>query len=625
LLLTCFHFPLSAQTPPPTPVQTSITVVETISTETPADVSSLDAAQLQQTPGVDLDDRLRSVPGFSLFRRSSSVVANPTTQGVSLRGLGSSGASRALVLWDGIPVNDPFGGWVYWTRFIPEEMARVEIAGGAPTSVFGDRAMSGVIGLFTRPPEPLHLSAAFEAGNRDSRDASLGFSQVWRGLAVSGDARAYSTGGYYIVPSSIRGPVDQPASVRFVAGNVHIDQRTSFGDFFLAADALAEDRRNGTTLTHNSTGLGTASLRYERQFARDSISLLGYHSREGFHSSFSSIGAGRGTERLTYLQTVPSQGSGGAAVWQRHQQRWNLTAGGDVDRVSGASTDHLVPTGLRVGGGSQLQHGLFTQADATLGAFRLFGGLRHSFTGQGGKFLSPSAGASFAQKRLRLRASVYRAFRAPTLNELYREFRVGNTDTLANPNLRPETLSGAEAGADWVGEASTFRVTAYRNSLDNLIANVTLSSAANSIVRQRQNAAAAVSRGVEAEFERRFRDWRADFQYLFADSRYATGYRIAQIPKHQGSAQAVYQHGGAMASLGVRSYAYQFDDDLNQFRLPGYAVVELAARRHLAASLSAEAAIDNALNHDFYIAFTPTPNIGQPRLWRIGLRWEGKL
>ena len=597
----------------------------TISAETPANVSTLDASDLQQTPGVNLDDRLRSVPGFSLFRRSSSLVANPTTQGVSLRGLGSSGASRTLVLWDGIPVNDPFGGWVYWTRFIPEEMSRVEISRGAATSVFGDRAMSGAIGLFTRPPEPLHLSAAFEAGNRNSRDASLGFSHLWRGLSISGAARAYSAGGYYIVPDAIRGPVDQPAAVRFVTGNVHIDQYTSFGDFFIGIDVLAEDRQNGTTLTHNSTSLGTASLRYERQFSRDSISLLGYHSREGFHSSFSSISADRKTERLTYLQTVPSQGSGGAAIWQHHQKWWDLMAGGDMDRVSGTSTDHLFPTGLRVGGGSQLQHGLFTQADATLGAFRFFGGLRHSFAGQGSKFLSPSAGASFARKRLRLRSSVYRAFRAPTLNELYREFRVGNTDTLANPKLLPETLFGSEAGADWTGEAFTFRVTAYRNSLDNLITNVTLSSAANSIVRQRQNAAAAVSRGVEAEFERRFRDWRADLQYLFVDSRYVTRYRIAQIPKHQGSAQVSYQRGGTMASLGVRSYAYQFDDDLNQFRLPGYAVVEFAARRRLAASLSAEAAIDNLLDHQFYTAFTPTPNIGQPRLWRIGLRWDGKL
>ena len=63
-----------------------------------------------------LDDALRFVPGFTLFRRTGSRVANPTAQGVTLRGLGGSGASRALVLDDGMPMNDPFGGWVYWGR-----------------------------------------------------------------------------------------------------------------------------------------------------------------------------------------------------------------------------------------------------------------------------------------------------------------------------------------------------------------------------------------------------------------------------------------------------------------------------------------------------------------------------
>jgi outer membrane receptor protein involved in Fe transport len=176
-----------------------------------------------------------------------------------------------------------------------------------------------------------------------------------------------------------------------------------------------------------------------------------------------------------------------------------------------------------------------------------------------------------------------------------------------------------------MGESSTLRVTAYRNSLDNLITNVTLSSTASAIVRQRQNAAAALSRGVEAGYERRYRDWKGQVGYLFVDSRYATGPRVAQVPKHQGSAQLSYRRGGTAASLGVRTYAYQFDDDLNQFRLPGYAVMEIAASRRLAASLSAEAAFDNLLNHQYYTAFTPTPNIGQPRLWRVGLRWDGRL
>jgi outer membrane receptor protein involved in Fe transport len=367
------------------------------------------------------------------------------------------------------------------------------------------------------------------------------------------------------------------------------------------------------------------SVRYAREFAGDSVSLLGFHSRAQFHSSFTAISANRATERLTDLQTVPAQATGGAALWRHHAARWELLGGADVNRFSGTSFDRFIPAGLHAGGGSQLEHGVFAQADAVFGTVRLFAGLRHSFTGAGSRFLSPSAGVTAGTGRVRMRGSVYRAFRAPTLNELYREFRAGNTDTLANPALRPETLTGAEAGLDWVGETSMVRLTAYRNSLDSLITNVTLSTAPNSILRQRQNAAAAVSRGVEADFRRRWRSWTGELGYLFADSRYITGFRVAQVPRHQGSARLGYARGGTTISAGVRSYAYQFDDDLNQFRLPGFATVECVAVQRLTASLAAELAVENMLDRRFYTAFTPTPNTGAPRLWRIGLRWDGRL
>ena len=636
----CLPCPSRAQEPEkaPEPVKTSITVTEKISAEAPANITVIDAKALEETPGYDLDDRLKEVAGFSLFRRSSSVVANPTTQGISLRGIGSSGASRTLVFWDGIPANDPFGGWVYWTQFIPPEISRVEVSRGAATSLFGDRAMSGAIGVFTREPEKLRLLAGFEAGNKNTEDATLGFSDAWGVAAISGTGRAFTTDGYYIVPGRIRGSADQLAAVRFVTGDVHADHYTSVGNLFFRAVILVEDRKNGTTLTHNSTSMGTISLRYAKEWQHDSLSLMGFHTREGFHSSFSSVSADRNTEKLSYLQTVPSEAVGGAALWQHHAKQWNLLGGADVDRMEGTSTDHLVPTGLRVGGGTQLQHGVFAQSDLTLGALRLFAGLRESFVDDSqqspaatalasgdSRFLSPSAGLVLGRKRLRVRGSVYRAFRAATLNELFREFRVGNTDTQPNALLRPETVFGGEAGVDWIGENSSLRVTAYHNSLDNLITNVTLSSTPALIVRQRQNAAAAVSRGFEAELGRRYRNWTGELEYLFADSRYSTGFRVAQVPKHQGTAMLSYVRGRTMASAGVRSYSYQFDDDLNAFRLGGYTTVQMMAREKLAKSLSAEVAVENALDRTFYTAFTPTPNIGMPRLWRVGLRWDGRV
>ena len=121
------------------PVQQSITVNATIAADAPASIESLNKLRIEQIPGINLDDRLHDVPGFSMYRRSSSLAANPTTQGISLRGIGSSGASRTLLLWDGIPVNSPFGGWIYWDRLDPEEMQRVEISRGPRPACSGTR------------------------------------------------------------------------------------------------------------------------------------------------------------------------------------------------------------------------------------------------------------------------------------------------------------------------------------------------------------------------------------------------------------------------------------------------------------------------------------------------------
>src|SRR2546426_7646686 len=289
-VLTLSPIQLCAQTNPGDqdnklePVRTSITVVEKISTEAPANVLVIGQKQLQEIPGVNLDDRLRDVPGFSLFRRSSGLAAHPTTQGVSLRGIGSSGASRTLLLWDGVPVNDPFGGWGYWTRFSPGEIERVEVSRGASTSIFGNLAAGGVISLWSREAEKRHVSASYEAGNRNAHDVYAGYSDLWSHWAVSVDARAFRTDGYFIVPATLRGTIDRMANVRVVTSGTRLDYFGAADRVFAKFDMLAEERHNGTALQNNSTGLGSVSLHYAHDFGHDEFSVLGFHTREQFHS-----------------------------------------------------------------------------------------------------------------------------------------------------------------------------------------------------------------------------------------------------------------------------------------------------------------------------------------------------
>ncbi|MFN7937824.1 MAG: TonB-dependent receptor [Bryobacteraceae bacterium] len=621
---------LTAQSPPSPddkpsldPVKTSVTVLGQVQAETPSNIAVLGAPELAKIPGVNLDDRLRMVPGFSLFRRASSLVANPTTQGVSLRGIGSSGASRTLVLWDGVPVNDPFGGWVFWTRLDPSQLERVEILRSASTSAFGDRAMGGAIALFSPSPEQKRATLSYEAGNQAQHLLTAGFAQPFDKFAISGGFRGYATSGYYIVPANIRGRADTQAGVDFVSPSLKFDYFGDKHNLYLKADILVEDRDNGTVLQRNSVNMGTISAHYSGGTVNN-ISLLGYHTRQEYHQSFSTILAGRNTERLTSLQTVPTDATGGAFLYRRAFHNANLLAGGDIVRVEGYSLETVIPTGFRQGGGSQLQHGVFAQANYTKGPAQFFAGLRHHFTGQDSRFLSPSAGLTAGRGPIRFRSSVYRSFRAPTLNELYREFRAGNAVTQANPNLRQETLFGVEAGVDIVGESRRAGVTFFRNSIDNIITNVTLSSTPAQIIRQRRNAAQALSRGLEFDARQRYGNFLGEISYLYADSRFTTGPRLPQIPRHQGSAQLSYVRGGTLLAGGIRTFAYQFDDDLNTraFILPGYAALQVSIRQKVAKDISAIFSMENALDRTFYVAFSPTPNNGAPRLWRIGLRWR---
>ncbi len=631
-LLCLLSVPVFGQKPPEPdpsklePLKQSITVNADIAAEAPASIVEIGRPQLQQLPGENLDDRMRYVPGFSMFRRSSSLAANPTTQGISLRGLGSSGASRTLILWDGIPVNSPFGGWIYWTRLAPEDIERIEMSRGASTSVFGDKAMGGTINIFSRPPEPWRMTLGADGGNAGQVQLYGGFSHVWKTFGLSAHVRTFTTDGYYILPQANRGPVDQLAGVEFVAGTIRFDYLGLRDKIFLRLDTLAEERKNGTPLTPNSTGLGSAAVSWAHDSSHDGLLLSTYHTRENYHAWFSSVAAGRRTETLSFMQHAPSDETGVAGLWRHTGSGWGVIGGGDVVRTAGSSTDYLIPTGIRFGEGTRWSRGFFGQWNGKAGPVTMYLGAREDFTGQGHSFFSPNGGVAAGKGLFRARASAYRSFRSPTLNELYRTFRAGNAVTNANADLLPEKLFGVETGFDLVGETRRFSVTGFRNGLDDVITNVTLSTTPALTTRQRQNAASAVTHGVEATMRQHFgAHWQGELSYLFADSRYATGLRIPQVAKQQGSGSLSWLNDRTFISAGLRAYSLQFEDDLNTLPLAGYSVMQFSARHRLTRSLSARFEMENALNHQYLTGRTPAPQIGAPRLYRVGLWWDGPL
>ncbi|MGH9453160.1 MAG: TonB-dependent receptor plug domain-containing protein, partial [Terriglobia bacterium] len=215
--------------------------------ETPASVVVLAQPVLDSAPALSLDGILRQIPGFTLFRRTDSRFANPTTQGVSLRGVGASGASRALVLADGIPLNDPFGGWVYWDRLPRVSVTRVETAEGGASDLYGSDALGGVIDFVSRKAQTNVMDLDASYGNLNTPDGSMWANAVLGRWSAQLAAEAFSTDGYVLVPLNQRGPIDTPAASAHRVATLTIDrQLADHSRAFLSASIFAERRQNGT-------------------------------------------------------------------------------------------------------------------------------------------------------------------------------------------------------------------------------------------------------------------------------------------------------------------------------------------------------------------------------------------
>lgn len=359
-------------------VTVAATRTETRIGETAASVVALDPEDLKTTAALTLDDALRQVPGFSLFRRSGSRTANPTTMGVSLRGLGASGASRAVVLADGIPLNDPFGGWVYWNRVPRESISQVEILRGGASHLYGSGALGGVINISTRSANSNSLSVTATYGNENTPNASLFLSGRKRDWGASLATELFSTDGYVLVSPDERGPVDTKANSRNAVTTLKVERW--FGQnqhIFGTGSFFGESRKNGTPLQTNRTRIHQFLFGGDLTSLKDgSFNARLHGGTQLYDQSFSAIALDRRTETLTRLQRVPVQFVGFSSQWSRAiGNRQTLVAGYESLQVRGASDELVFVNGLATSlvgaGGRQQTFGAYVEDIVRFGS-RLF-------------------------------------------------------------------------------------------------------------------------------------------------------------------------------------------------------------------------------------------------------------
>jgi outer membrane receptor protein involved in Fe transport len=614
------------------------------------------------TVQVRLDEAIQQAPGASLFRRTSSLAANPTTQGLSLRSIAPSGAGRALVTLDGVPQNDPFGGWVIWSQLPPESIEGLSVVRGAGSGAYGAGALTGVVALEERSRGVTADAFVAELGSARAAAAAEGPAGRLRLFAA---AASETSDGY--VP--VRGPHRGAADTRVDLGAWSATGRATAeaGPAVLSVRLNHYDERRGAGLAGaRSRATGTsASATLTQSPTADALGwrLQAWARESDFANTSVAVAPGRGSTTPANDQyETPATGLGVNAAVRRRTGRSEWELGVDARATEGEVRELFfrqngVFTRTREAGGRTTVAGAYGEATWTDGPWLLTGGLRadrwtstdavrlerNRTTGattleqraedRSGVVPTGRAGARLAVRpNLHARAAAYAGFRPATLNELHRPFRVGNDVTEANAGLEPERLYGVEIGLGGGAGESRWSIGLFHNTVVDPITNVTLQTTLGGVLRQRRNAGRIKALGIEAEGTHDLTD-RLSLRAAVSgtDARVdggsaapqLTGKRPAQAPVWTATAGAAWRAtAGLTARTDLRWESARFEDDLNSRRLGAALLADAALELTLRPGVAAYLAAENLLDAEVEVGETAdgVEQWGAPRVIRAGLR-----
>jgi outer membrane receptor protein involved in Fe transport len=659
---------------PPAPPEAAIVVTGTALPEAKAErayaTERITQRQIEQTPSHSLDQLLKDVPGVQLFRRSDSRSGHPTSQGVTLRALGGNASSRALLVLDGVPQTDPFGGWINWPAYDPSDLRQIRVVRGGGSVANGPGALAGTIEMFSRADNG--MAGEIAGGSRESLEARgrLGLTAGGGVLTISG--RGERGDGFVPITEATRGPADERAPYReWSARGRWVAPLGGSTELQASLDGFHDWRTRGVDFTQNRTNGADASVRLVGR-GRWQWSALAYWQWRNLKSSFANVSPGRVTASQVSLQdNVPSHGLGGGFELRPPMPtEVELRLGADARRTTGESRELFnllagAPRRRRAGGETTTA-GAFAEATGELGRVTLTGGARldrwrvsegHLFerviatgavlrdetygardgwlpTARGGAVVAAGNGWS-------LRSAAYLGWRMPTLNELFRPFRAGLDATATNPQLKPEKLAGAEAGVGYERGAFRLSLTGFVNRLKDSIANVTLGQgpgffpgvgfvAAGGTYRQRENVDSVAVRGLEASGGWSHGPWevRAGASWTHARmeasgaASFLKGLRPAQTPNFAATLSASWERGGKSAEIVIRRVSSQYEDDLNTRTLRGATTVDAFASWPLTERLQLVARGENLLNALVMAGINGDGSVERatPRTLWVGLR-----
>ena len=627
-----------------------------------ATVNVLSAEQIGTSPARESQDLLREMPGVELPRTSSLVGG--TAQIVSIRGVDEG---RTVVLFDGIPVTDAWGEWVDWGRVPKGMLDRVEVVEGGTSSLYGMGGIGGMISFFSRPLAPGAVNMTVEGGSRDTRHAFISAGlPVFGALTANVSADYQEGGGYILLDPAKRGAVDNASQIIQRNGYLRLNYAPSAKWSAFATGHLFGDNRNtGTPLSYQTRDQSNADFGFDHQSViGGSLAIRAWDGRQDERNRSSTIRTNRVAEDSSVTALIPSHDWGASAQWSTNGLPLleSFAIGGDFRYMSGnydelnfnttcPGTSCGTVTRKVFSGGDQALSGAFLQAIAApIDPLRVELSARlDSWQNNNGKSVDATAGTTVYPDRsktafsprlglryqvvpmLALKGSVYRAFRAPNLAELYRKQISATQITIPNPDLAAETGLGREIGFDLqpldiLQVKGTYYVADYRDF------NVPVTiSAGPPAQRQRLNVSRSRSKGAEAYVALRpISSLFISGSVNYDDARVVDGpagtvigAHINRVPSPKQTIRATY----TSALLGDYTVIWKHEGQtttLQGLPLEPFSVVDANVRHELVPGLRGFVSLENIGNANYQINLAGTGaaaliSYGMPRTVRVGL------
>jgi len=605
---------------------------------------------------LSLDQTLRRLSSVDTFRSIDSFTAHPTTQGVRFRHAATNATSRALILVDGVPQNDPFGGWIYWNKLPADSMQSLEVFPIGSVPAWGNYSSGGAIHLTTQSPAIQKTKFSLLGGSFGTVKASVQHSApVSDTMGISLEGRLFSTDGYKVVRSDQRGPVDKASESDYEYLRLQLAQQINEDwNWALTGQYFSEERINGTLLSPNSTDATDLSWTLTKApGAGPGFTFVSFYQDRDFRNIFASITEDRTSERQVLDQfSVPAEAFGAQATFYWEGNGYvNFLAGADIKQAEGSASERFRNLGAgftreRNEGGEQSFAGAFLTAQALTdenssleGTVRLDhwqqdDGFRNEFnleTGaqtrdthypnQSGDVISLNTRYS---RRLdpnwSFEVLAFSGFRAPTLNELYRPFRVRNDITESNPNLTKETSTGGELSLFYQDEANAFEFSAFHYNLDDMVTNIFLHNETGfdplcgfvpggGSCNQRTNVEDSEVQGFEVAW---LWDPEGEFEFLLNYTYSHTEFKRSTIlpiiegnafplsPRHKLTSQLLWNFGENLDFLAqVLHRDHHFDNVLNTRKIDSSTVINVGANYQVPdAPWSIRVQVDNLFDED---------------------------